>query len=101
MNVGALSNWRFLITDVLSGQQKQDNSGARKTMNREERRAAMPKCSQFVEQMREIFGEPIGIRASENGHSINWGELIEGEGVEVQVPKRLEHMAGGLKREQS
>ena len=67
-------------------------------MTREERKAAMPKCSKWIDQMRDLFGEPIGIHCSENGHSVTWGEKL-GEGVVVATPDV--HLAGGRKRSQS
>ena len=54
-------------------------------MTREERKAAMPKCSKFIDEMRKDFGELVYIKASENGFSVEWGSKLqngkEAEGV--------------------
>ena len=41
-------------------------------MNREERRAAMPQVTAWVDDIRSVFGEPNAIKASENGLRIEW-----------------------------
>lgn len=41
-------------------------------MTKEERRAAMPIVTGFIDLCRAEFGEPEKIVASENGHSIQW-----------------------------
>lgn len=41
-------------------------------LTKEERRKAMPYTSEFIDWFRAEFGEPVEIRASEGGHSINW-----------------------------
>ena len=46
-------------------------------MTREERKLAMPLSSAFVEEMRKEFGELVYIKASENGHSIEWGAKLQ------------------------
>lgn len=43
-------------------------------MNKEQRRLAMPNSTEFIDQMREVFGDLVGIEAEENGHSVKWGE---------------------------
>lgn len=57
-----MKTWR----DRLAAQQ------ATKKMTKEERRAAMPIVSEFIDLFRAEFGEPEKIVASENGHSIQW-----------------------------
>ncbi len=56
-----------------------------KPITKEERRALMPECSKFIDDMRNEF-EVIGISASENGQSVewasceigrDWGECVE------------------------
>ena len=42
-------------------------------MTKEERREAMPLCSAFIDDLREHFGDPAYIKASEGGHSVEWG----------------------------
>ena len=49
-------------------------------MTRDERKKLMPLSSAFVEEMRKEFGEPVYIKAQENGHSIEWGEDVIGRG---------------------
>ena len=46
-------------------------------MTREERKAAMPKCSSFIEEMRKEFGELVYIKASENNFSVEWGSKLQ------------------------
>lgn len=41
-------------------------------MTKEERRKAMPYTSEFIDWFRAEFGDPVEIRASENGHEIDW-----------------------------
>lgn len=41
-------------------------------MTKSERRAAMPTCTQFIDEMREAFPGLTIIHAKENGHE--WGE---------------------------
>jgi hypothetical protein len=52
-------------------------------MTKTERREAMPIATSFVDDIREAFGEPAFIKATENGHAIQWGErqVPEFEGV--------------------
>ena len=54
-------------------------------MTRDERKAAMPKCSKFIDAMRKEFGELVYIKASENGFTVEWGSKLqngkEAEGV--------------------
>jgi hypothetical protein len=45
-------------------------------VTREERREAMPECTAFIDDMRAHFGEPAYIKASENGHEIEWGRKV-------------------------
>ena len=45
-----------------------------KIISKEERRALMPECSMFIDEMRETFGDLVGIEAEENGQSVKWGE---------------------------
>ena len=46
-------------------------------MTREERKAAMPECSKFIDAMRKEFGELVYIKASENGFSVEWGSKLQ------------------------
>lgn len=41
-------------------------------MTREELRAAMPETAAFIDKFRAVFGEPVYIKATENGHQIEW-----------------------------
>lgn len=41
-------------------------------MTKEERRAAMPWTTAIIDALREAFGEPAAIKASENGIEVNW-----------------------------
>ena len=34
----------------------------------------MPESTKFIDEMRETFGELVGIEAEENGHTVKWGE---------------------------
>jgi hypothetical protein len=43
-------------------------------LNKEERRAIMPESTKFIDEMREAFGDLVGIEAEENGQSVKWGE---------------------------
>ena len=43
-------------------------------MNKEQRRLAMPESTKFIDDMREAFGDLVGIEAEENGQSVKWGE---------------------------
>ena len=45
-----------------------------KPLTKEERRALMPECSKFIDDMREHFGDLVGIEADENGQSVKWGD---------------------------
>ena len=42
-------------------------------MTKEERRKLMPESTKFIDDMRENFGELVGIKAEENGHVVEWG----------------------------
>lgn len=44
-------------------------------------REVMPECTAFIVGMREVFGAPVGIRATENGRVVSWGRLVEGAAV--------------------
>ena len=44
----------------------------------------MPESTKFIDDMREAFGELIGIEAEENGQSVTWGESWK-ETQEVQA----------------
>lgn len=44
-----------------------------KPITKEERRALMPESTKFIDDMRENFGELVGIEAEENGQSVKWG----------------------------
>jgi len=33
----------------------------------------MPLCTAFLDDMRAHFGDPVWIKATENGHEIEWG----------------------------
>lgn len=46
-------------------------------MTREERRNAMPEVTAFLDDIRQHLGDPAFIRASENGHEIEWGARTE------------------------
>lgn len=48
-------------------------------MTKDERRAAMPECSAFIDDMRETFGPLTAINATENGHTVLWGNPIESD----------------------
>lgn len=55
-------------------------------MTRDERRAAMPECTAFIDDFRDAFGmENIAhIKATENGHTVEWGDrTLIGAGVRV------------------
>jgi len=43
-------------------------------VNKSERRLAMPESTKFIDEMREAFGDLVGIEAEENGQSVKWGE---------------------------
>ena len=43
-------------------------------LSKEERRLAMPESTKFIDEMREAFGDLVGIEAEENGQSVKWGE---------------------------
>ena len=45
-----------------------------KSLTKDERRAMMPESTKFIDDMRESFGELVGIEALENGQSVQWGE---------------------------
>ena len=57
-----------------------------KPVSKEERRAMMPECSKFIDDMRNQF-EVIGISASENGQTVEWGESW-GECVEFPLTSK-------------
>ena len=42
-------------------------------ISKDERRALMPESTKFIDDMRENFGELIGIEAEENGQVVKWG----------------------------
>lgn len=44
-------------------------------MTKEERRKAMPIVTEFIDAFRAEFGEPEFIKASENGHEIEWQKV--------------------------
>lgn len=46
-------------------------------MTRSERRLAMPIVTKFYDEMKELFGDIPYIKASENGHSLEWGKPTE------------------------
>jgi hypothetical protein len=54
-------------------------------MTKEERRKAMPLASVFIDDLRENLGadQVVYIKASENGHEIEWGENQVVGNVEV------------------
>jgi hypothetical protein len=33
----------------------------------------MPESTKFIDEMREAFGDLVGIEAEENGQSVKWG----------------------------
>lgn len=41
-------------------------------MTKAERREAMPLVTAFLDDMREHFGDPVYIKATENGHEVEW-----------------------------
>lgn len=53
-------------------------------MTKEERRAMMPESTKFIDEMRETFGDLVGIEAEENGQSVKWGVSF-GECVEFPI----------------
>lgn len=46
-------------------------------MTKQERRAAMPITTEFIDEMRDLFGEIPYIKASENGLKVEWGKRTE------------------------
>lgn len=52
-------------------------------MTREERRAAMPECAEFIDLMRAEFGELNSIHAEENGHIVHWEKPRENDASHV------------------
>lgn len=57
-------------------------------MTKEERRLAMPESTKFIDEMREAFGDLVGIEAEENGQSVKWGEDF-GECVEFPLTSKV------------
>lgn len=55
-----------------------------KPISKEERRALMPESTKFIDDMRESFGELVGIEAEENGQSVKWGVSF-GDCVEFPI----------------
>lgn len=51
---------------------------------KEERRALMPESTAHIDDMRENFGELVGIEAEENGQTVKWG-VSWGERVSFQA----------------
>ncbi len=43
------------------------------SLTKDERRAIMPESTKFIDEMREAFGDLVGIEAEENGQSVKWG----------------------------
>jgi len=41
-------------------------------MTNKEKLDQMPLCKQFLDAVRAAFGDPVAIRARENGHSVEW-----------------------------
>ena len=52
----------------------------KKKLSRSEIRELMPLSTAHVDWVRKEFGEPVYIKAQENGHSIEWGEDVIGRG---------------------
>ena len=48
----------------------------------------MPESTKFIDEMREAFGDLVGIEAEENGHSVKWGEDF-GECVEFPLTSKV------------
>lgn len=46
-----------------------------KPTSKDERRALMPECSKFIDDMRENFGDLVSIKAEENGQVVEWGQI--------------------------
>ena len=41
-------------------------------MNKQERRERMPQTAEWVDEVTKLFGQPVAIKAEENGHKIEW-----------------------------
>lgn len=41
-------------------------------MNKQERREMMPQTAEWVDEVTKLFGQPVAIKAEENGHKIEW-----------------------------
>jgi hypothetical protein len=54
---------------------------------RDDNRAAMPLFTAFVDDLRTRFGIAGG-RATENGRTVQWGELLTGTAVQASVSHR-------------
>jgi hypothetical protein len=48
-------------------------------------RELMPVCTAFIDHMRDVFGNPAGIHAIENGHEVRWGRQSPGPGFYYPV----------------
>lgn len=46
-------------------------------MTREERREAMPIVTAFLDDIRKHLREPVSIKASENGQTIEWRKPVK------------------------
>lgn len=46
-------------------------------MTKQERREAMPEVTAWVDEIRKAFGDFNAIKATENGHSIEWRKQVE------------------------
>ena len=47
----------------------------------------MPESTKFIDDMREAFGDLVGIEAEENGQSVKWGADF-GECVEFPLTSK-------------
>ena len=41
-------------------------------MNKQERREMMLQTAEWVDEVTKLFGQPVAIKAEENGHKIEW-----------------------------
>lgn len=44
-------------------------------------REVMPICTAWIDDIREVFGAPVAIRAEEAGKTVVWGQLTQGRAV--------------------
>ena len=48
-------------------------------------RSAMPKCAEWIDEIREVFGNPVGINAEESGKFRQWGKKMDGVEFKARV----------------